>query len=1033
MKAPHLRDQNLLYLIIAQQNGFLSKVQVSDALVACVHQPDLQLNDFLVSTQKLTAENAALIQQLVEIYLARNDGNSQQTLCSVNAKQFTRSLTLDTPDQDLFATVASELPESSAVSLPAGTGLGNGSAAARFDIVRAHAEGGLGVVYAAMDRELKRLIALKQMKDREYVDEASQLRFIAEAEITGGLEHPGIVPVYSFGVDSQQRPFYAMRLIHGESLRTAIDRFYAPSFSTGVDTAERDVRFRQLLDRFISVCNTIAYAHSRGVIHRDIKPANIMLGPFGETLVVDWGLAKTLTPQASVLETLPPNTNATPIKLTGSSTSSTLPGSPLGTPAYMSPEQAAGDLAAIGPLSDIYSLGATLYTLLTGKTPLDGRSVREAIELVQTGDLTPVRKANPNIPPPLAAICQKAMAVSPNSRYPSALDLAEDLQRWLADEPVSAYRDPLTVRIWRSVRRHRTAAAVLLSIGTVCLLAALLISGLLTQKNQQLASMNALSESRLDQAMESYDGYVSDLYDQLQQGTDFTNDQVRFLLEKPQKFYEQLTAEIAQKNDPSIRELSWLGTARQNLGAVYSMLGRSTEAMTQYEQSQTIFQGLLKSDPQSLTALRGLSACYKNLAVLFDDLGQPEKAIEINDQLRDVIQVLMSLEPANQVHQQNWFDAANNTSRAMERLGRAEEAAKVLCEALVELESKPLSPAENQETIYRLAVGRLNLGSSQMSLGELDAAVDSFKQSIKHWQVLQSENSERPDFVQGHAKAQLGIGHILIYTGDSAAAIEPLKDSVRRLEALAEKQKVVLEYQQLLATALSSLANAARNANELELAQTAAERGVEIVKRLLEQQPELPVFISEAGQAYHTLAMIMRAKEEPAAAKLAYERAIEYRSKNAQSHPQMPQYQHEYGASLLNLANQLAREGEIDDSLPLYDQAIKYFTAAVDLAVDSPQYRRDCAVGWHQLAQAQQAADLLAEAIVSVEKYLELMGDDSEWMIDAATDFAECARDTPSAELQEVWSARAKSLMQQAVAGGWKLDDIPADSPLRSL
>ena len=167
MKAPHLRDQNLLYLIIAQQNGFLSKVQVSDALVACVHQPDLQLNDFLVSTQKLTAENAALIQQLVEIYLARNDGNSEQTLCSVNAKQFTRSLALDTPDQDLFATVASELPESSGVSLPAGTGLGNGSAAARFDIVRAHAEGGLGVVYAAMDRELKRLIALKQMKDRE--------------------------------------------------------------------------------------------------------------------------------------------------------------------------------------------------------------------------------------------------------------------------------------------------------------------------------------------------------------------------------------------------------------------------------------------------------------------------------------------------------------------------------------------------------------------------------------------------------------------------------------------------------------------------------------------------------------------------------------------------------------------------------------------------------------------------------------------------------------------------------------------------
>ena len=153
--------------------------------------------------------------------------------------------------------------------------------------------GGLGEVYLAVDDELNRIVALKRLQERYADDPRSQMRFLAEGEITGGLEHPGIVPVYGLGLDGDDgRPYYAMRLIGGESLKEAIERFHEGDDHHGGDVARRSLELRQLLGRFVDVCDAIDYAHSRGVLHRDLKPANIMLGRYGETLVVDWGLAK---------------------------------------------------------------------------------------------------------------------------------------------------------------------------------------------------------------------------------------------------------------------------------------------------------------------------------------------------------------------------------------------------------------------------------------------------------------------------------------------------------------------------------------------------------------------------------------------------------------------------------------------------------------------------------------------------------------------------------------------------------------------
>ena len=313
---------------------------------------------------------------------------------------------------------------------------GSTSDGQRFRLLRPHARGGLGEVFVALDAELHREVALKQILEKHADDPVSRQRFVVEAEITGGLEHPGVVPVYGLGTYGGGRPYYAMRFIKGDSLKEAIEHFHGDDTLKN-DPGRRSLELRKLLRRFLDVCNAIDYAHSRGVIHRDFKPANIILGKHGETLVVDWGLAK-------VVGRADPSVGEQTIAPSSSGSSETLPGSALGTPAYMSPEQAGGELDRLGPRSDVYSLGATLYCLLTGKPPFEGDDIGEILRRVQAGDVRAPREVDPALDQALEAVCLKAMATKPADRYAACRALAEDIERWMADEPVSAWREPLT-------------------------------------------------------------------------------------------------------------------------------------------------------------------------------------------------------------------------------------------------------------------------------------------------------------------------------------------------------------------------------------------------------------------------------------------------------------------------------------------------------------------------------------------------------------------------------------------------------------
>jgi serine/threonine-protein kinase len=428
--SPHAysADRNLLFGIVALQMDFISRDQLIAAMHAWVLDKHKPLGKILSEQGALLPEDHQAIESLVRRHLVRHDNDAERSLAALSSiGERLRDELSRIADPDVQAS----LPCMSATRHDAESTLtyvgSPTTPGGRFRILRPHAQGGLGVVSVALDEELHREVALKEIQERYAGEEQSRLRFLLEAEITGGLEHPGIVPVYGLGHHPDGRPFYAMRFVRGESLKEAIETFHqragsrppspqrgegarragegagailgAPSSLTPDPSSPRGeanhgivatpLAFRRLLSRFLDVCNAIAYAHSRGVLHRDIKPGNILLGPYGETLVVDWGLAKIVGRDEPVAND--PTAEPTLRPPSASGTGDTVPGTALGTPAYMSPEQAEGRLDLLGPASDVYSLGATFYVVLTGRAPFDGSDAAEVLPKVQRGDFAPPR------------------------------------------------------------------------------------------------------------------------------------------------------------------------------------------------------------------------------------------------------------------------------------------------------------------------------------------------------------------------------------------------------------------------------------------------------------------------------------------------------------------------------------------------------------------------------------------------------------------------------------------------------------------
>ncbi len=349
-------DRDLLFGLLALQIGLIQQAQLVAAFHAWTCNKSRSLADHLLDLGDLDADDRGAVEALVARHLKRHGGGVEQSLAAVPASRAVRASLAALGEPEIEAPLArvarsknGPVTEAEDDDLDCTADYSVGRATSdgqRFRVLRPHARGGLGEVFVALDAELHREVALKQILEKHGDDPVSRQRFIAEAEITGGLEHPGVVPVYALGTDAGGRPYYAMRFIKGDSLKDAIALFHADE-TLKRDPGRRSLELRKLLRRFTDVCNAIECPFARRM-HRDIKPGNVIVGKHGETLVVDWGLAKSVGRGD-------PSLGEQTIAPSSSGSSETLPGSALGTPAYMSPEQAHGDLNRLGPRSDVYA------------------------------------------------------------------------------------------------------------------------------------------------------------------------------------------------------------------------------------------------------------------------------------------------------------------------------------------------------------------------------------------------------------------------------------------------------------------------------------------------------------------------------------------------------------------------------------------------------------------------------------------------------------------------------------------------------
>jgi serine/threonine-protein kinase len=324
-------------------------------------------------------------------------------------------------------------------------------------------KGGVGRVLLGFDERIGRQVAIKEMlASNEAVDSTIRLRFLREAQITGRLEHPGIVPVYDMGTTSQGAPYYVMRLVRGQTLAEALS-------ACNSEMPERALAKRlQLLDRLIDVCEAMAYAHSKGVVHRDLKPSNIVLGQFGETIILDWGLAK-IGIETDVVRRAVPDASEE-----AESDDLTQVGEILGTPAYMAPEQVDHRYGEVDARTDVFALGCILYHILVGRPPLKGSLSSIIEQLKSKAPLPSSRKAPIPAPPELTAICDKALAKDKLRRFRDAAELTEELRAFRDGRLVHTYAYSRSELLHRFVARNKAV----LSAGLAVMLAVVIGAGL---------------------------------------------------------------------------------------------------------------------------------------------------------------------------------------------------------------------------------------------------------------------------------------------------------------------------------------------------------------------------------------------------------------------------------------------------------------------------------------------------------------------------------------------------------------------------
>jgi serine/threonine-protein kinase len=845
--APFDADRNLLFGVLALQVDAISRAQFVDACSLWASQKDQSLADVLTERGWLAPEDRAEVDRLVERKLKRHGGDARAGLAEVTGDAVRRSLAgLDDPEIQRSLQPATEHEATGHVLLS--TLAYQPETRERYTLTRLHARGGIGQVWLARDVDLGREVALKELRPERAGNPTVWARFLEEARITGQLEHPGIVPVYELRKRADdQAPFYTMRFVRGRTFSEATHAYHSRLAEGKVGPLE----LPELLTAFVGVCHAVAYAHSRGVIHRDLKGQNVVLGDYGEVMVLDWGLAKVIG--------RPEGAPAAPSILPGDEDSAghdpTLQGQALGTPAYMAPEQASGRLDQIDQRTDVYGLGAILYEILAGRPPFPGEATHEILKRVCEDAPARPRSVCSAAPPPLEAVCLKALAKQPGDRYAAAQDLAREVQRFLADEPVVAYHEPLAKRAGRWARRHRPlvagAAALLVTAVVALSISTVLINRERSRAEQSfhqarqavddyfttvsesklfdVPGMQPLRKELLDRALKYYQSFIQ------QRGGDHsvqselaaTYYRVAFITAIVGSADDALTAHrqslalyesLVRSHPSNIRFQIDLAIVCNDLGNLQKGLGRADEALRTHQRGLALRDRLARAHPEGIRFQNELAKSYANIGSLLPILGRHDEALHYYEKARAINEVLVAARPAAiiefpsdlGVHNNSLTDIQEDLARNYTAIGyllsemnRHEEASRSYGKAVAILEPLIALQPDVAGRQAILADAENRIGFHLKVERRYDEAMRHHQKARALFERLIARNPSVAGYRGGLVSCEHYIAGLLTDSGRPAEALPALRNAEAILKALVAEQPNVRWYRKSLA--LSSL------------------------------------------------------------------------------------------------------------------------------------------------------------------------------------------------------------------------------------
>jgi eukaryotic-like serine/threonine-protein kinase len=1033
-------DRNLLFGVLAMQMDFVTREALIAAVSAWALDKSRPLDQILVEQGTLGADERDLLEPLIRKHLERHGDDPGRSLASVGSRGPAREALRHVADPELDASLA-HLGDLDATAIAAAQPeasrfFAGHPGARRFHVLRPLAWGGLGEVFVARDEELHREVALKLIQERHASDPGSLTRFRFEAEITGRLEHPGVIPMYGLGVDERGRAYYAMRFVRGESLKESIARFHGEDGPTR-EAGQRSLAFRELLGRFVDVCNTMAYAHGRGILHRDLKPANVMLGPYGETLVVDWGLAKV----AGCPDGEPFTPDASLELLRASAGASTEPGSWLGTPAYMSPEQAAGRIDQLGPASDVYSLGATLYNLLTGKTAFDGPDVFTLLGKIRAGDFPPPRSVDPRIDPAMDSVCLKAMALTPGDRYNSPRALAEDVKRWMADEPVSAWREPMPTRLARWSRRHRTwvAASVLSLVTAVTLLTAMVVA--VRREQGRTDAALRMAEANYRDARGAVDDFLTSVSEEALLDAPGLQPVRRKLLESALAYHRRFIER--RSGDPGA--MVDLARSHAALAELTAQIRSNAEALSGYEQAIRLYQDLDARRPGDVPIRTGSARCYTCVADIQNQLARRREAHEACDRAIRLCEALVEEQPSDPRLRHNLAAAvytkaliAHTSERTRESTALYERAAHL--EEEVVARSAGASWARESLALYAFTMSR-----GLANTGRAAQAREACLQAIDQYEVLRRDLPRALGYRHKQALALDNLASLDARAARWADATRSGEQARALLADLTRDNPVVTGYRAALALANDHLGwYYMALPGYRDRAVAALRSAVDLYEGLARERDSEGLSVPDFAVCLQKLGSIELEDGRYAEAQSHFRRSCELSEQAARQRPENLVLLGALGSTYADLGKASRKLGRNDEAVGQYRKAIALLRSAFG---GGTGHAGEHVTEWTcEMAQALCAAGRPDEAAESLDGLrAELRGEPTA-LYYIACGFSTCAADAGSRTdgaapgrqaARRRYARLAVDTLRDAIRAGFRelkrLDDDPDLEPIRPL